>query len=58
MSKENKTIELKENELQKVTGGIEEFPEAEDLPLGGKDKKELEKNKPNGKPNNWIIGVK
>ena len=44
MSKE-KYKELKEEYLIKVTGGINEFPEAEELQLSTKEKKELERKK-------------
>lgn len=53
MPKDMNTVELKDKELEKITGGIDEceFPEADELNLSGKEKKELDKdNKPKNKP--------
>ena len=46
----NKLKELTEDELGYVIGGVDEFPEAEDLQLTGPEKKELERknDKENG----------
>ena len=46
----NKLKELTEDELGYVIGGVDEFPEAEDLQLAGPEKKELKRknDKENG----------